>query len=256
MPGAQGSIPPYVPYRTFRNFLEFLREEMPARIDRSVWGPRFSGSNGIQLMTALKSLELIDEGGRPTRELEKLVRLDGDERRATLAGILRRHYAPVFELDLSRATRAQFREKFRGFGAREGVLAKCEAFFIRAAQDAGIELSSYILAGRHGSQKGGGSTGGRASRGGRGRHAHAEAPARPPQDQPAAHAAAPAQHPSVAIAEMVLRKYPDFDPAWSPEVQQKWLEGMTRLWESLSMSAPSGTVRANGAAASEDVAEG
>ena len=35
---------PYVSYRTFRNFLELLKEGLPSRIDRSVWGPRYSGT--------------------------------------------------------------------------------------------------------------------------------------------------------------------------------------------------------------------
>ena len=54
-------IPPYVAYKTFRNFLEFLKDNFPSRIDRSVWGPRYSGTSGQQLMTALKVLNLIDE---------------------------------------------------------------------------------------------------------------------------------------------------------------------------------------------------
>ncbi len=84
-------IPPYVPYRTFRNFLEFLREGIPARIDRSVWGQRMSGSTGIQLMTSLRVLELVDDDGRPTEDLEHLTGLDGDERRAALSTLLRLH---------------------------------------------------------------------------------------------------------------------------------------------------------------------
>ena len=55
----QKTIPPYVPYRTFQTFLEFLFDEgIPDRIDRSVWGARFSGSSGTQLMTTLKVLNL------------------------------------------------------------------------------------------------------------------------------------------------------------------------------------------------------
>ena len=53
----QIAVPPYVPYRTFQTFLEFLQDGIPARIDRSVWGSRFSGSSGTQLMTALKVLQ-------------------------------------------------------------------------------------------------------------------------------------------------------------------------------------------------------
>ena len=63
---------PYVSYRTFRNFLELLGDGMPARIDRSVWGPRYSGTSGQQLMTALKSLELINDAGVPSQILEEL----------------------------------------------------------------------------------------------------------------------------------------------------------------------------------------
>ena len=79
------AVPPYVPYRTFRTFLEFLLEGIPDRIDRSVWGSRFSGSSGSQLMTALKAFSLIDATGRPQKELERLVFAEGEERRAFYA---------------------------------------------------------------------------------------------------------------------------------------------------------------------------
>ena len=220
------TIPPYVPYRTFRNFLEFLREGVPARIDRSIWGQRASGSTGIQLMTALRVLELVDDDGRPTEDLEHLAGLDGDERRAALATLLRRHYPPVFALDLTRATRAQFREAFRNFGAKEGVLAKCEAFFIQAAQDAGLELSSYILAGRHVSRR---------SSSGSSRPRQPSAERSPAQPAPVV-VAAPVQTAGVSIAEMVLKKYPDFDPNWDVTTQQKWFDGMTKLMDSLGQS--------------------
>ena len=104
-------------------------------------------------MTALKVLLLVDSEGHPSEELEELVHAEGDDRRALLRRILERFYTPVFELDLPRASRGQFHEAFRSFGTKEGVLTKCEAFFIRAAQAAGIELSRRILAGRHGANR-------------------------------------------------------------------------------------------------------
>jgi len=177
-------------------------------------------------MTALRALQLVDDDGRPTEDLEHLAGLESDERRSALATLLRRHYPPVFALDLTRATRAQFREAFRNFGAKEGVLAKCEAFFIQAAQDAGLELSSYVLAGRHVSR--------RASSGSsRSRQQSAERSS----SQPASIVvAAPAQATGVSIAEMVLKKYPDFNPNWDVTTQQKWFDGMTKLMESLGQS--------------------
>ena len=146
-------IPPYVPYRTFRTFLEFLKEGIPDRIDRSVWVTRFSGSSGMQLMTSLKALSLIDDYGRPSPQLEKLVFAQGRERRDLMKQILEDFYSPLFNLDLKKATKNQFREAFRIFGAKEGVLTKCEAFFIKAAKDSGIELSQYIIARTHGNAR-------------------------------------------------------------------------------------------------------
>ncbi len=226
----QRPVPPYVPYRTFRTFLEYLREGIPARIDRSVWGQRFSGSSGNQLMTTLKALSLVHEDGRPAPELEMLVHAEGDERRRLLRSLLERFYQPVFQLDLTRATRSQFHEAFRSFGAREGVLTKCEAFFVRAAQDAGVELSQYVLARRHGSRR------------------LSQPPGRPrnaQQDRPPQHQQQPQPKPSpsssrLAVAEMILSKYPDFDPSWAPEVQAKWMEGMTRLYEGLAAAGGDG----------------
>jgi hypothetical protein len=180
-------------------------------------------------MTALRTLGLVDADGRPAQELEELVYAEGDRRRATLKRILTRTYEPVFLLDLSRATRSQFREAFRSFGTRENVLVKCEAFFIHAAQDAGVEMSQFITQGRHGSKRNG-VAGARARR-------------TEPERQPApGHAVVQATQPSangdhtprLAIAEMILKKYPDFDPSWAPEVQARWLEGMTRLYDRLS----------------------
>ncbi|MDA0676816.1 MAG: hypothetical protein O2788_02285 [Chloroflexi bacterium] len=242
------ALPPYVPYRTFQTFLEYMQDGIPARIDRSVWGSRFSGSSGTQLVTALKSLQLVDANGHPEPVLEQLVFAEGERRRALLRGLLEDYYKPVFRLDLARATRNQFHEAFRSFGAREGVLTKCEAFFIQAALAAGIQLSQYILAGRHqGRRRSGGAKGG--ARGGARNSVAAASPAlQPTAAQMVSPEAAPAM-PAVAavaadaspqlvaklnVAELILSKYPDFDPSWTPEVQAKWLEGMTKLYEGLA----------------------
>jgi hypothetical protein len=170
-------------------------------------------------MTALRVLGLIAPDGRPAPALERLVKSDGDERRTALREVLESFYEPVFRLDLARSTRAQFHEAFRSFGTREGVTAKCEAFFIQAAQDADVEMSPYILSRRHGARRSN-------SAPSRPRAAALERQAYvPPQAQPA-----PARP---SVAEMVLNKYPDFDPTWPAEVQQTWLQGMAKLYESL-----------------------
>ena len=226
------TIPPYVPYRTFQTFLEFLLDEgIPGRIDKTVWGPRFSGSSGTQLMTALKVLELIDSEARPSEELELLVHAEGEDRRVLLRRILERFYVPVFELDLSRESKGQLHEAFRSFGTKEGVLTKCEAFFIRAAQAAGIELSRRILTGRHGASRGRATTAAGRSRASA---AQAVSPEKKPVPMPP-ESVMPAQAAQLELADRILAKYPDFDPSWDPSVQARWLEGMTRLYEGLSV---------------------
>ena len=35
------------------------------------------------------------------------------------------------------------------------------------------------------------------------------------------------------MVKMILDKYPDFDPSWSPDVQKSWIESMTKLYDNL-----------------------
>jgi len=215
--------PPYVPYRTFRTFLEFLKEGIPDRIDRSVWVSRFSGSSGMQLMTSLKALNLIDDLGMPSSDLEKLVYAQGKDRRDLLREILQNFYLPIFQLDLSKATKNQFREAFRTFGAKEGVLTKCEAFFIKASKDAGIELSQYIVARTHGNS----------------RSSNLKNKSSIPKqiENPVAKNEISEIH--LIIVERILDKYPEFDPNWNSEVQSKWMDGMIKLYDNLSSTKTS-----------------
>ena len=55
-----GSIPIYVSYLTFGNFLDWLKEMkvLPSQIDRSLWSIKFPGSHGAQLMSGLRFLGL------------------------------------------------------------------------------------------------------------------------------------------------------------------------------------------------------
>tara|TARA_Y100001970_G_scaffold76747_3_gene97487 strand:- start:5714 stop:6406 length:693 start_codon:yes stop_codon:yes gene_type:complete len=223
----QKLIPPYVPYRTFQTFLEFLFDEgIPDRIDRSVWGARFSGSSGTQLMTTLKVLNLIDQDGRPKKSLEGLVFAEGEERKSILYSVLNEFYEPVFRLDLTRASKGQFRDAFKSFGTKEGVIVKCEAFFIRAAQFAGIKLSKHILAGRHGKTRSKTNV----------KKVHNETSESNNKILPQAKFINSNKEISYKfeLASKILSKYPDYDPSWNSDVQIKWLDGMNKLYEILS----------------------
>jgi hypothetical protein len=142
--------PPYTSYRTFRTFIEDLRQQgVPSRIDRSVL-TRFSGVVGTQLMHALRFLGLIDGDGRPTERLRELAKAEDAGRWAeTLHALIRREYAPLFAIDLETATPSHFSEAFRkAFPAADAVVQKCVTFFLYAANDAGVRISARVLKGR------------------------------------------------------------------------------------------------------------
>ena len=142
--------PPYTSYRTFKTFIEDLRElGVPSRIDRSVL-TRFSGVVGTQLMHALRFLGLIEDHGQPTQRLKELVNAHGPGHwPEKLLELLRQGYAPMFAIDLETATPSHFNESFRkAFPAADAVVQKCVTFFLYAANDAGVKISGRVLKGR------------------------------------------------------------------------------------------------------------
>jgi Family of unknown function (DUF5343) len=142
--------PPYTSYRTFKTFIEDLREQgVPSRIDRSVL-THFSGVVGTQLMHALRFLGLIEDDGRPTQRLNELVNAHGAEHWAEkLLELLRQEYAPIFAINLDTATPSHFNEAFRkAFPAADAVVQKCVTFFLYAANDARVTISGRVLKGR------------------------------------------------------------------------------------------------------------
>ncbi len=141
---------PYTSYRTFKTFIEDLREHgVPSRIDRSVL-TRFSGAVGGQLMHALRFLGLIDDEGRTTQRFRELVIAHGGAQwPETLSHTLHQAYAPMFAIDLETATPSHFSATFRkAFPAADAVVQKCVTFLLYAAADAGLKVSARILKGR------------------------------------------------------------------------------------------------------------
>ena len=221
------SVPPYVPYRTFRTFLESLTISMPDRIDRSVFDSKFSGTATSQITSALRALKLIDAEGSPRQALVQLVRTEGEQRHQILENILKSYYTPVFNLDLQRATKAQFREAMREFGCTPSMLIKCETFFIHAATHAGIPLSPYLKSNRKTSSRSRSSsrsakTSGQSSS----------------ADEANDVAAVDLHSASLTMGELALRvldKYPKFDPTWPEETQTSWMDGMKKLQDTFNL---------------------
>ncbi|MGD1118989.1 MAG: DUF5343 domain-containing protein [Dehalococcoidales bacterium] len=213
-------LPPYVSYRTFHNFIERLQEQMPARIDRSYWGELLSGSTGIQLMAALRFLNLIDANGKPLERLKPLVAARGEQRAQLLRIIAYDAFSFVLEssLDLESATYSQLVEVFHStFQLTEDVSRKCVKFFIALANDAGMPLSPFITK--------------------RTRSAHTT-----PSTKVISRKVGNRTNRNLLIPQtvdeipessswngMLLSKFPNFDPSWSDDLKLKWFAAFDEL---------------------------
>ena len=216
MEKVKNKIPPYVSFKTFQTFLEFLSEGMPNRIDRSVWLNKFSGSNGTQIMTAIKFFNLIDKDGAPNDDFRNLVSRDLDLQKKIYRKLLYKFYSPIFNLDLTSSTKPQLRESFRSFGTKEGVIVKCESFFIQAAKYSNIMLSSHILARRHNTN---------ISEKTKSKLTKSQTDIVIENNKNL--------ETNINLARMILDKYPDFDPSWNDDVKKSWIDSLTKLYDSL-----------------------
>jgi hypothetical protein len=215
---ASAAIPPYLSFRTFSAFIEGLKVGIPTRIDRTVMSS-MSGAVQAQLMAALRYLGLVSAHGVTHERLANLVNSEGSARGRELASILREFYPFLFkDFDLLRATTGEIEEAFRKVGASGETIRKCVAFFLAAAKAADLPVSPHIKTARVTR------TAPRAKRNGSSNAAAARAEVVIEKSEPA---------PSVATwSQMLLAKFPSFDPAWPDEVKAKWFESFEKLMKS------------------------
>jgi hypothetical protein len=213
-------LPPYVSYRTFHNFIERLQEQMPSRIDRSYWGDILSGSTGIQLMAALRFLNLVDANGKPLERLRPLVSARGEQRAQLLRIIAYDAFSFVLEssLDLESATYAQLVEVFHStFQLTDDVSRKCVKFFIALANDAGMPISPFITKRTRATHTTSSTkvmskkSGNRTSRNSLIPQAEDEIPNHSTWNS------------------LLLSKFPNFDPSWSDDLKLKWFTAFDEL---------------------------
>ncbi len=145
-------LPPYVPWRTFRNFIDGLRSNMPMRIDKGLMGS-MSGATQGQLISALRFMGLITDNGTPTQRLRDFVKADGEARTELMSDLFFAAYRPIIDAAkgeteeanfLDNGTYRQLSEAFAATSASGDTLRKCVAFFLLMAKDAGITLSPHF----------------------------------------------------------------------------------------------------------------
>lgn len=110
-----------------------------------------SGGTAYSLLSALKFLKLIDDGGAPSQFFRNLVEADDAARKQLIGEMLRACYPTFFEgvIDLGQASSGQFDDHIREqFGSKGSTIDKQALFFLNAAEDAGVALSAHLKARR------------------------------------------------------------------------------------------------------------
>ena len=171
------------------------------------------------LISALKFFSFTDESGKPLPILESYIQSDEDSRKKLWKDIFSKSYDPLIKgLDLTRATPAELSERFAAQGLSGGTLGKCHVFFAAAAEDAGVALAEHLKVRAKPS-------GPRKLR----KNRNGGLPGEPPTPEPPFVPPATTQK---TIREMLLEKFPAFDPEWSEEIQGKWFAGFEKLMRS------------------------
>jgi hypothetical protein len=138
-------VPIYVSYLTFSNMLDWLHEmgTVPSKFDRSLWGKKFGGSTGGQLVSGMKFLALL-EGESTTPELDRLAMADRESRKGLMADLLRDAYGAGIVDELPRMTVKMLNESFASLGSTDATRRKAISFFINAAKAADLPLHSML----------------------------------------------------------------------------------------------------------------
>jgi hypothetical protein len=142
---APSKTPIYVSFLTFNNLLDWLRElkTIPSQFDRSFWGDRYSGSTGLQLMSGLRFLGLL-EGDVPQDGLETLAMATNEERKVLLAQLLRERYGESVVDGLPRMTPAMLNKALTDLGTTDATHRKAFSFFVNAVKAVDLPLPVNI----------------------------------------------------------------------------------------------------------------
>jgi hypothetical protein len=221
---AASALPPYLSFKTFSTFLDSLKIVLPTRIDRTVLSS-MSGAVQAQLMAALRYLDLVSPNALTKERLANLVNSEGEARKQELGRLLREFYPFLFhDFDLQRATTGQIEAAFRQLGASGETIRKCVAFFLAAAKAADLPVSPLIKTSRL--SRTAPTRGIRRSGGVDTSYARIDEAVVP---------VTRSESPTLPVgswSQMLLAKFPSFDPAWPDDVKAKWFESFEKLMKS------------------------
>ena len=139
-------LPPYLPFATFRAAVQSLRVHgIPDKLERTAWDSR-SGGDRILINSAFRFFGLMDEQGNPQPILKRLtgVEENSEGEKLILKQLIEYAYSDVFSLNLRTATIGLIAEAIGKMGVTGATRDRAVRFFIKAAHNSGIGLSSRL----------------------------------------------------------------------------------------------------------------
>jgi hypothetical protein len=189
--------------------------------------------NTSRTLQALRFLGLIDEEGHHTPAFSRLRIASTAEYPSTLAELLREAYSDIFRiLDPAEANEIDLNDAFRGYHP-QAQRSRMVVLFLGLCREAGLLRGSPPE---------------RVARAPRtvttGKNNGKTAPPRGEHSGPKDEGKR-TDRPNLTLQtltreQMLLDKFPTFDPAWSPEVQAKWFDAFDRLMQTMRASDATG----------------
>lgn len=217
MNNTEKPLPPYVSYKKFKDFLQFISTEgLPPCIDKSFWEGKFSATAGSQITGALRFLKLTDNDNKPEEIFKNWSSADEEEQKKILSGVIKDAYKDIFSIDIVKATSQQLDNAFSKYYKAEGeVKQKCITFFKVFSQDVGIKLSTYIV---------------------RRKKRQKRIDQKNNKKTIITNNKVGGIVPSSKIKTedkdwniLLLEKFPEFDPSWNDEIKSKWFSAFDEL---------------------------
>ncbi len=175
--------------------------------------------NAVRVQRSLYFLGLIDEEGNLTEGATRLRKAASGEYAEALAEIIRDKYAPIIEMyDPATATGLDLNNAFRQYepaGQKDNMIR----LYTALCQEAGLMPTTEKKRGRP--------LGSKASDG--------SAKLQKNREQARTNGTTHQNHPPPApsIVNLLVSKFPDFNPEWESAVQERWFQAFSRLQEEL-----------------------
>ena len=226
--GTKTPVPPYLAFSTLQGFLESMAAiGLPHQIDKSIM-KNMSGANQSWILSCLKFLRLTSDGNKPTENFRQLVSVDGEDRKELMKDIIIEAYSFIFQaagFDIKTATPQQLYDQFDSTGVVGDTKKKSVRFFMNAVKYSGIEISSHL----HGIQlRTRSATTNRKPKRPTGSNGNHESKDRVGQNTPNKEKD---EFSKQTFNQYLLEKVPPFNPEWSEESLQKWLDTVKALRE-------------------------